>query len=190
MAPLEEKQPAPEAIAGPPKQAAWRRLLPVLALVAAVWSGVIWLGKAEDQAQLLHGQAPLLQLQAFAGAPISLASLRGRGVVVNFWASWCEPCRVEADLLEQAARAEKDRGITFVGVNTQDTLEPAKAYLQEFGVSYPNGLDSDGTWRQRFGVNGLPTTFFIDSQGQIQSVVLGPLTSADELARQLDKIRP
>src|SRR4051794_18673921 len=190
MAPSQEKQLAPEVIVEPAKQAAWRRLLPVLALVAIAWVGVMWLNSAEDQSQLLHGQAPLFQLQTFDGAPISLAGLRGRAVVLNFWASWCEPCRAEAGLFEAAARAEKDRGITFIGINTQDSLEPAQAYLQEYGVSYPNGPDSDGEWRRRFGVQGLPSTFFIDAQGQIQSMVLGPITSEGELARQLDKIRP
>src|SRR5262249_48944804 len=121
---------------------------------------------------------------------ISLAALRGRGVVVNFWASWCEPCRAEAALFATAARAEKDRGITFIGVNTQDTPEPARAYLAQYAIDYPNVADDDGLWRKRFGVAGLPTTFFIDAQGEIQSIILGPVAGAEELARQLDKIRP
>jgi cytochrome c biogenesis protein CcmG/thiol:disulfide interchange protein DsbE len=129
-------------------------------------------------------------LQAFDGSPIDLGALRGRGIVVNFWASWCEPCHVEAGLFEAAWLAEQDNGITFIGVNRQDTPAAALAFLQEFGVSYPNGADDGGTWGRAFGVIGLPTTFFIDAQGEIQSVVWGPITSAGELARQLDKIRP
>lgn len=186
MAPSQEKQLAPGTIVRP----AWQRLFPVLALVAAAWFGVDWLTSAEDRPALVAGQAaPSLQLQMFDGNQIDLAALRGQGIVVNFWASWCEPCRVEAELFEAAWLAEEDNGITFIGVNRQDTPAAALAFLDEFGVSYPNGAD-DGTWGRAFGVIGLPTTFFIDAQGQIQAVVWGPITSADELTRQLDKIRP
>src|SRR5215204_3231121 len=107
MAPSQEKELAPAVTARP----AWRRLLPVLALVAAAWFGVHWLSRAEDRPQLMEGKAPLLQLQAFDGSEIDLAALRGQGVVVNFWASWCEPCRVEAELFEEAWRAEEGHGI-------------------------------------------------------------------------------
>lgn len=186
MAPSQEEELAPAATLRP----AWRRLLPVLALVAAAWFGVHLLTRAEDRPALVHGEAPLLQLTAFDGNQIDLAAARGRGVVVNFWASWCEPCRVEAELFEAAWLAEQDKGITFIGVNYQDTPDAAHAFLDEFRVSYPNGPDSDSVWSRAFGVRGLPTTFFIDSEGIIQSVVWGPITSASELTRQLDKIRP
>jgi cytochrome c biogenesis protein CcmG/thiol:disulfide interchange protein DsbE len=165
-------------------------LLPVLAVVAAAWLGVGWLNRAEDRPHLAQGEAPSVQMTAFDGSTIDLAALRGQGVVVNFWASWCEPCRIEAELLEAAWRAERDNGITFIGVNRQDTAESAHAFLNEFAVSYPNGADEDGIWSRSFGVRGLPTTFFIDPQGKIEAAVWGPLTSAGELARQLDRIRP
>jgi cytochrome c biogenesis protein CcmG, thiol:disulfide interchange protein DsbE len=186
MAPSQEKQLAPAAIARP----AWRRLLPVLALVASAWLGVMWLTRAEDRPRLLQGEAPLLDLPAFDGSSIDLAALRGQGVVVNFWASWCEPCRVEAGLFEEAWRAERNRGIVFAGINRQDTRAAAQAFLDEYGVSYANGADDDSKWSRAFGVTGLPTTFFIDAKGQIQGVVWGPITSASQLARYLDKIRP
>lgn len=177
------------APAAPPRTA-WRRLLPVLVLVAIAWFGVNWLGRAEHRPALLEGQVPPLQLTTFDGGVIDLAALRGQGVVVNFWASWCAPCRVEAELFEAAWRAEQARGIVFVGVNRQDTPAAAQAFLDEFSVTYPNGADNKGAWGRSFGVEGLPTTFFIDPQGEIQMVVWGPITKADELARQLDKIRP
>ncbi|MCC6455507.1 MAG: TlpA family protein disulfide reductase [Caldilineaceae bacterium] len=183
---MHEEQPSPAAPARP----AWRRLLPVLALVAAAWFGVGWLTRAEHRPARVEGQVPPLQMTAFDGSPIDLGALRGQGVVVNFWASWCAPCRVEAELFEAAWRAERDRGIVFVGVNRQDTTAAAQAFIDEFDVSYPNGADSEGTWGRTFGVAGLPTTFFIDPQGEIQAVVWGPIITAGELTRQLDKIRP
>ena len=169
---------------------AWRRLLPILAVVAVAWFGVGWLARVEHRPHLSEGQAPPLQIVGFDGTLIDLVALRGQGVVVNFWASWCGPCRAEAELFEAAWRAEQGQGIVFIGVNRQDRVESAQAFLAEYAVSYPNGPDTAENWARLFGVVGLPSTFFIDSQGEIQAVTWGPITSAGELARQLDKIRP
>lgn len=167
-----------------------RRLLPVLLIVAAAWFGVAWLTRADHTATTATGDAPPLRITGFDGAPIDLAGLAGQGVVLNFWASWCGPCRAEAPLLEAAWRREAARGIVFVGVNVQDDADAARAFLTEFGITYPNGPDTAQRWDRQFGVDGLPVTFFIDPDGAIRATVLGPVVTAAELDRYLDRIRP
>lgn len=111
--------------------------------------------------------APDFSLTTFDRATISLAELRGKPIVINFWASWCPPCRIEAPLLERAWRAYKDRGPVFLGVNIQDRREDALSYMREFNVTYPNGPDPNGEIAIDYGVSGLPVTFFVSREGQI-----------------------
>lgn len=111
--------------------------------------------------------APDFSLTTFDGATISLAELRGKPVIINFWASWCPPCRDEAPLLERTWRAYKDRGLVFLGVNIQDRREDALSYMREFNITYPSGPDPNGEIAIDYGVSGLPVTFFVSREGQI-----------------------
>lgn len=136
------------------------------------------------------GQAPPFIFTTFEGETISLEDLRGKGVVLNFWASWCAPCRDEAPLLEAMWRREKENGIVFIGLDYLDQEPAAKAYLAEFDITYPNGPDLQSAAARRYGIKGVPETFFIDADGMIQEVVVGPIVNQAQLEALLDKIRP
>ncbi len=130
--------------------------------------------------------APTFTLQLFDGGTLRLADQRGRVVVVNFWASWCPPCREEAPELQAASQAHRD--VTFVGVNVWDADSAAREFLRTYGISYPNGPDPNGRVLIEFGVTGIPETYFIDSQGRLARRWIGPVT-AQGLARLIEDLR-
>jgi len=128
-------------------------------------------------------------LQTFEGDRISLAELRGRPLVINFWASWCPPCRDEAPLLERTWRAYKHRDLKFIGVNIQDRKEDAVNYLREFDITFPNGPDPTGEIAINYGVSGLPVTFFISRDGKVVRRWVGALEQS-VLIRSIEEIMP
>jgi cytochrome c biogenesis protein CcmG/thiol:disulfide interchange protein DsbE len=145
-----------------------------LGLVVVVVGGIAALlayGFSRDaryiQSPLVAKRAPSLTLTLFDEGTLNLEDLQGRAVLLNFWASWCAPCRAEAHALESAWQQYKDRGVVFVGVNIQDKEEDARAFMKEFGITYLNGRDSTGKIAIDYGVWGIPETFFLDQHGRI-----------------------
>ena len=104
-----------------------------------------------------------------------LSAYRGQVVVVNFWASWCPPCREEAPLLEQTWRKYKEQGVLFIGINIWDTEQGARAYMEEFDITFPNLVDERGRIAVEYGVTGIPETFFITPTGMISRKVIGAI---------------
>jgi cytochrome c biogenesis protein CcmG/thiol:disulfide interchange protein DsbE len=98
---------------------------------------------------------------------LSLASLRGKVVVVNFWQSSCVPCRQEARTVAAAARAWDERGVVFLGVNELDLKSVARQYMEHYGIEYPNVRDAIGSLYPNWGVTGVPETFFVDRRGRV-----------------------
>jgi len=126
----------------------------------------------------------------FATDTLSLADLKGQGVVLNFWASWCKPCEEEAAALEAASRQYRGKGIVFVGVNYLDQAPSAKRYLQKFDITFANGADLASKISKRYTIRGVPETFFIDPQGKIVGCrKIGPLGDA-ELKQRITEIMP
>jgi len=116
---------------------------------------------------------------ALADRRVALEELRGTPVVINFWASWCDPCRAEAPLLERTWRQAHDRGVLFVGLNQQDFVDDARRFLREFDTSYLNVRDSGNEAARRWGLRGLPETFFVDSDGRVVAHIVGEASAAE-----------
>jgi len=148
--------------------------LPILALVA-VFGWKIFDGA---RGQVNSGLAPDFTLSLFDGGQLTLSELRGRVVVINFWASWCIPCRDETPILEQTWRRYRDRGVVFIGVAYLDTDKESRAFLEEFNVTYPNGPDLGTRIADDYRIKGVPETFFIARDGRIAGLEIGPLTEA------------
>jgi cytochrome c biogenesis protein CcmG, thiol:disulfide interchange protein DsbE len=143
---------------------------------AALFAALGWgLNQAASRApKSVVGQvAPDLTIQRLEGGELKLSSLRGSPLVVNFWASWCVPCRREAPVLNAAAEEYSGR-VKFLGVDIQDTDQAARAYQAEVRSPYPVGPAIRGSYRD-WGVSAPPETFFLDRRGVVISKVLGPV---------------
>jgi cytochrome c biogenesis protein CcmG/thiol:disulfide interchange protein DsbE len=123
--------------------------------------------------------APEFAMPTFDGGTFRLSDHLGKPIVINFWASWCPPCRDEALVLEEAWRGYAPQGVVFVGVDIQDVEDDAAAYLREFGITYPNGRDVDGKITVDYGVIGLPVTFFISKDGTVVRRWVGAVRPAE-----------
>ena len=147
------------------------------------------------ESPLIGHPAPSFVFNLFDGKRISLQDLRGKVVFLNFWASWCPPCRAEAKELEASWQKFKDKGIVFLGVNIQDKDPAAMEFISEFGITFPNGRDASGRIAVDYGVWGIPETFFIDTEGRITYKHVGSLgwpiisTKLDEAQRSLVSAR-
>lgn len=158
----------------------------VIALLVVV--GVSLIRTQEGHIQV-GDQVPDLTLQTFEGETIEFASLRGQVVVVNFWASWCKPCEQEAAELQQAFELYGDEGVVFLGVDYVDTETEARAYLQKFGITYPNGPDLGTRISQAFRIRGVPETYIIGPDGKLAAFKIGPYQSLDEIVQQIESVR-
>jgi cytochrome c biogenesis protein CcmG/thiol:disulfide interchange protein DsbE len=144
----------------------------VLALVALLAYGLASRGTDTSidskLAKGIHPKAPTPTLAVFnGGGKGSLADYRGKVVLLNYWASWCAPCRSEAPLLERWQKVMQAHGGTVLGVDTQDVSGDGLKFAREHGLTYPSLRDGDGHTQGKFGITGLPESFLIDRQGNI-----------------------
>ena len=154
----------------------------VLALLALLVWDVAHNSKGGVASKVDHGHvvaAPKLQLPFFARpGTFDLAAYRGKVVVLNFWASWCVDCKLEAKTLHNAA-ASAGKDVAFIGIDGTDLGSAARNYMKHYAIDYPVARDVNGDAKSTWGVTGFPETFFIDRNGRVVRHVNGPMPAAD-----------
>jgi cytochrome c biogenesis protein CcmG/thiol:disulfide interchange protein DsbE len=148
-------------------------VLGVLALVGLLIFGLVSKGGSRVA---LGERAPSTSLPRLeGGGDGSLAEYRGRWVLVNFWASWCEPCKQEAPALEEFQRRHGGAKFTVLGVDTRDLTGDGREFVREYGLSYPQLRDGDGGVAHDYGTTGVPESFLVDPKGKVQWLLAGPV---------------
>lgn len=161
-----------------------------IVLIAGILLTAVVFGIAlarQNQTQPQAGPAPDFTLTTLDGETIRLSDLRGQVVVINFWASWCGPCRVEAPALQTVYERYRDRGVEFLGVAWTDTERGARAFIAEFNQTYPNGLDLGTKLAELYRIQGVPETFIVNPDGQIVQFIMQPITE-QSLSAILDRV--
>jgi cytochrome c biogenesis protein CcmG, thiol:disulfide interchange protein DsbE len=159
----------------------WLALLVVVAFASVVAIEIATSGSGSSAGQ----RAPRLPTQVLSPPRMTLADLRGKPAFINFWASWCDPCREEAPVLERFATALHGRG-TLVGVDWNDSLSGARQFIAQYHLTYPMVRDDSGAVGDAYRLTGLPTTYVLNSGGRIAQRLRGPQTDSSLRAALAD----
>lgn len=188
----------PTSASGKRHRPIWLILLLNIALATSLVSGVYllrwYLDRANTPPPRVVGQAiqvgapaPDFTLPRLGGGDVRLSDYRGQVVLVNFWATWCGPCRAEMPEIEHAYRAYRDAGFVAIGVNQLEPEPEVRAFVDKYQLTWLFVLDQDGAVSQRWSVLGIPQSYLIDREGKIVKSWLGPL-SRQELEHELQRL--
>lgn len=162
-------------------------------LVMILLSGLLITGcsaDSESSTATVGEAAPNFTLQNLNGQSISLNDLKGKPVLVNFWATWCHPCVSEMPYIQEIYGEWSGKGLVVLAINIGDSSSEAEQFLQNHNLSLPVLLDTNKAVARRYNIRGIPTTFFIDKDGIIQEKIIGAFTSKAPIENRLSKIMP
>ena len=164
-------------------------LLVCLVLVASVVSVISLLAKNRSPNLSIGDQVTPVNLTTFDGENLMTGEMTGKVILINFWASWCDSCSSEAQILEQAWERYRDPGnVVFLGVDYKDSISEAKNYLYKYDILYPNGPDSNYQIGQALRLQGVPETYVIDRNGKLAYKKLGPFPSLEAISLVIDPL--
>jgi len=165
-----------------------KTLTAILAIALSLGILFAGCGGGTSQSSLLGKPAPDFQFQGSDEQPIFLSDLQGSPVLLNFWATWCGPCRMEMPYLQQIYDEWQVMGLVLLAINIRESSSEVDAFMQSQGLSFPVVLDSEGEIAEQYGAHRIPATFFIDVYGIIQEVKVGPFRSTAEIEDSLSRL--
>ena len=161
----------------------------MLLVLVSILMGLMMPGCSTQDAER-ENLAPDFSLYDLEGKSVSLGDLRGSPVILNFWATWCGPCVYEMPLLQQVYEEWSAKGLVFLTINIGESASRVEDFLQGNNLSLPVLLDSNQEVALKYGIQYIPTTFFIDKDGAIQAAKVGPFTSKEMIEEGINKIMP
>jgi len=165
-------------------------LVSIVILSGALLSGCTDSGSASGQGPAIGKVAPDFTLTGLDGREVSLSDLRGRPVLLNFWASWCGPCRLEMPLLQQTYETWMRKGLVVLAVNLQEDSARVKEFVEDGAYTFPVLLSPGNAVPLNYNIRNIPATFFIDAEGVIRDIKIGAFFSVREIESMLAKIMP
>ena len=157
----------------------WNVLIVIILLTGVMWTVASRVTTAQATRDRARRATPDFTLDTLDGGKFKLADHIGQPVVVNFWATWCLPCRAELPAFEQVYRNNRTQGLVVVGVDVAESPDAVAQFVAEAGLTFPIALDTSGETTELYRIQGMPTTFFVGRDGQIKDMVIGgPLTQA------------
>lgn len=185
----EENKLTAETADEQPKGFSWGRTITWIVVLGLLVLVAIQLRSSTEGTVQIGDEVPDFTLYTFEGDPITLSELRGKVVVINFWASWCNPCEDEAPALQTAWETyQPDGDVVFLGIAWTDSDGPAQRYIEKFQITYPNGHDLETLISQEFRITGVPETYIVDRNGVLAKAMLGPYPSLNAIMTDVDAV--
>lgn len=157
----------------------WNALIVIILMAGVLWTVASRVTTAQATRDRARRATPDFTLDTLEGGKFKLADQIGQPVVVNFWATWCLPCRAELPAFEEVYRNNRAQGLVVVGVDVAESPDEVAQFVAEAGLTFPIALDTSGETTELYHIQGMPTTFFVGRDGQIKDMVIGgPLTQA------------
>ena len=168
------------------------KVMLVITLLSVLTSGLVMAGCSPSSAQGVEvgDLAPDFQLQNLDGQTVSLGNLQGKPVLINFWATWCGPCRSEMPYIQEIYEEWTNKGLVVLTINMGESSSKAEEFRQSYNLSFIVLLDTKQDVAQKYNIQYIPTTFFIDKGGIIQDKVIGAFQNKTQIENKLSKIMP
>ncbi len=172
------------------------KVILTIILVSVLGSGLVMAGCSSGpemaQGPQVGKLAPDFQLQSLDGQAVSLGDFRGKPVLLNFWATWCGPCRFEMPFIQKIFEKKEwsDIGLVILAIDIGEGPSSVREFMEHFGLSFPALLDTNQDVALKYNIRAIPTTFFIDKDGIIQDIKVGAFSSKTEIEKRLVKIIP
>jgi thiol-disulfide isomerase/thioredoxin len=171
------------------------KIMALLLLMPMAFSGVLLpacagSGTASDYGPEIGKLAPDFKLNGLDGPEVSLASFRGRPVLLNFWATWCGPCQMEMPMLQEIYQKWAGKGLVLLAVNLQEDPASVREFVEDAGYTFPVLLAPGNEVPLAYNIRGIPTTFFVDADGVIRDIKIGAFFGVEEIESKLAKIMP